>query len=49
MTILERAVRLSVLDAFDDALVTDAEMTIVCYVNGCIRPWKAYPSMIPCV
>lgn len=42
-----RLIRLSVLVAFDDALCADAEMTIVCYVNGRILPWKDYPSMIP--
>jgi len=47
MTILERAARLSVLVAYDGALMADAEMTIVCYINGQIRPWKDYPSMLP--
>ncbi len=39
--------RLQVLTAFDDALVADVPMTIVCYINGRILPWKDYPSMIP--
>jgi len=44
---IEMIWRLAVLIAYDDALVADAEMTIVAYVNGRIVPWKDYPSMIP--
>lgn len=46
LTMFDRCVRLAVLVAFDDAIVADAEMTIVCYVGGAIRPWKDYPSMM---
>lgn len=42
-----RSVRLAVLVAHDDAIVADVEMTIVCYVDNRILPWKAYPSMAP--
>ncbi len=42
-----RCARLDVLTAFDDALMADVEMTIICYVNGNIEPWKHYPSCIP--
>jgi hypothetical protein len=48
MFTLYQLARLDVLTAFDDAIVNDTEMTIVCYVNGAIRPWKHYPSMILC-
>lgn len=39
--------RLAVLQAFDDAICADAEMTIVAYVGGRVVAWKDYPSMIP--
>jgi hypothetical protein len=42
-----RSVRLACLNAYDDAVMADVEMTIVCYINGSIEPWKHYPSCIP--
>lgn len=42
-----RTVRLAALIAYDDAVVADSEMTIICYINGSIEPWRNYPSCIP--
>jgi hypothetical protein len=40
------AVRFAAFQAFDEAVANNMELTIVCYINGAIRPWKHYPSMI---
>ena len=39
--------RYMVCQAFEIAECCNVEMTIVCYINGYIKPWMHYPSMIP--